>query len=106
MAARPSQATSQKGAGGHCRMARRAAIWYKTAKREKARTMSGVVTLLAGLGLLGFGAAVLIFPNASDDPYKTRKFGFAKGSASQIVFGSAAIIMGAFQLLYWFGWRP
>jgi hypothetical protein len=63
--------------------------------------MNGVIPLVAALGLLGFGAALIFIPAVADDPYRNRKFGFAKGSPTRWVFGAAAMIMGAIQMLVW-----
>jgi hypothetical protein len=64
--------------------------------------MSTLLPLVIGLGLMGFGAAVLFFPTGADDPYRDRRFAFAKGSAAQIVIGGIALMMGVTQLVFWF----
>ena len=63
--------------------------------------MSTIVNLLAGFGLLAFGIALIFFPGGADDPYRHRKFAFAKGSASQVIFGGIALFMGTIQLIFW-----
>ncbi len=72
-------------------------MWYTCGK------MQAIVTLVTGLGLLAFGAVLIFIPDVSDDPYRKRKFGFAKASSTRLIFGAVALFMGSLQLFLWLG---